>query len=145
VESAPSPSTFDQDLDISRRPPSGGSGESLDNYQRLLANPFLAVLCWLIMFGLFRAGLRIQSFTLFLAGVGLLFGALLLFQFHCLDCGSTGWLLGYRRHACPAVLARWQSRQVRRFRGPGVKTQIVAWLVLVASALVLGMALWTRR
>jgi hypothetical protein len=145
VEPEPSPGTFDPDLDVPRRRSSRRSDESLEPYQRLVANPFLAVLCWLVAFGFFRTALRRHSLIVFLAGLGLSFVAVLLFQFHCLDCGATGWLLGHRRHACSPVVARWQSRALRRFRGPRVKTQIVAWFVLVASAFVLGVAFGSRQ
>ena len=133
--------TFDPDLDLQPRPEAPAPVESLERCQRLVANPFLAVVTWLLLTGLIREAVLIHSLPLFLTAIGLWFVALFLVQFHCLDCGKTGWLLDYRRHACPAVVERWQSRTVRRFRGPSVKAQLVGWFICVPVALVLGVIL----
>jgi hypothetical protein len=70
---------------------------------------------------------------------------LFLVQFHCLDCGATGWLVRYQRHACPKVVARWRSRVVRRFHGPRLRIQLIAWLIVTMAALLLGaLALGSR-
>ena len=62
--------------------------------------------------------------------------ALLLIQFHCLDCGATGWLFRYQQHACPRVVARWQNQVVRRFHGPRLRIQLIAWFIVTAAAFV---------
>jgi hypothetical protein len=111
-------------------------------FQRLVVNPFLAVLVFIIIVALWREGVTRRSPALFQLGVGLVLVDVFLLQYHCLDCGATGWLLRYRRHACPTVMLRWQRGEWRRFRGPGVKLQLVAWLILVAAALVLILIMW---
>ena len=83
-------------------------------------------------------GVEHQNLTMLLVGLALTFVPFLLLQFHCLDCGATGWLFRRARHACPAVVMRCENRVVRRFRGPGVKTQLIAWFILIASVFVLG-------
>ena len=96
--------TFDPDLDLQPRRPSTVPNVPVDEYQRLVANPFLAVLGWLAMFGLLREAVRRQNLALFMTGIILLFVACFLLQFHCLDCGATGWLL--RSGPTPV---RWSS------------------------------------
>jgi hypothetical protein len=85
-----------------------------------------------------RESLRRRNLALFAIAIILLFIAFVLVQFHCLDCGATGWLLRSRTHACPAVVARRQIRLVRRFRGPGLKLQLVVWFIILMAALVIG-------
>ena len=74
---------------------------------------------------------------MFKFGFGLLALDFFLVQYHCRDCGATGWLLRYRKHVCPAVVARWHQRELPRFRGPGVRAQLVGWLILSLSATIL--------
>jgi hypothetical protein len=133
----PGQGTFDRDVDSQPGRPPRVPIESLPEYQRIVVNPFLGVLTWLVMFALIRAGVRSQSSTLFLIGLSLLFVAFVFLQFHCLDCGATGWLFRYRRHACPSVVARYQNREVGRFRVPNVKIQMTIWFYLLAGALFL--------
>jgi len=133
----PAPATSDPDLDMQQEQPA--PVEPVDEYQRLVANPFLTVLGWLVMFGVMRESLRRHNLWLFIISVALLVGSCLFLQFHCLDCGATGWLMGYRRHACPAVVARRSSQAQRRFRGPGLPTQLLAWFILLTAACGLGL------
>jgi hypothetical protein len=135
-------STFDPDLDVQ---PRRHAREPLEPYQRLVANPFLAVLAWIFIAALVDAAVRSQNLPLFLTAIGLLFVAFFLLQFHCLDCGATGWVLRYRKHACPPVVARWQSRTVRRFHGPSMKSQLVGWFIVIPSAVVLGLIMLRSR
>jgi hypothetical protein len=138
--------TYDPDLDLQPRPPAQELLEPLERYQRLVANPFLAVLVWLVAFELVNESMTRQNLALFMIGIILLFVAFFFLQFHCLDCGVTGWLLRSWAHACPGVVARRQHRRVQRFRGPGLKFQLVIWFILMTTALVLGMvALGSRR
>jgi hypothetical protein len=136
LEREPWLSTYDRELDTAPRPSSELSGEAVEAYQRLLANPFLSVLNLGIVFALLRAAVQYQSLVLFVIGMVLLPAAIFLLQFHCLDCGATGWLLGHRRHVCPSVMVRCQERRRRRFRGPGLKAQIMAWFYVLAAAFV---------
>ena len=105
----PGQGTFDRDVDSQPGRPPRVPFESVPEYQRLVANPFLAVLAWLVDVSLMRAAMKSRSSTLFLIGLSLLFVAFFFLQFHCLDCGATGWLFRYRSHACPAVVARYQD------------------------------------
>jgi hypothetical protein len=128
--------TFDRELDAEPRRSRGRVVELSPLDQRLLANPALTLATWGAAVVLIRAALRAQHFLGFLTGAALLFLAFFLLQFHCLDCGRTGWLLRYRRHACPAVQARGRTRGLRRrWRGPGLMTQLVLWCHLLAAAL----------
>jgi hypothetical protein len=137
--------TYDPELDVRPGRPSLLSGESIEDYQRLVANPFLAIFIWLADFALLRESLRRQNLPLFLASAAAVFIPFFLLQFHCLDCGRTGWLLRSRRHVCPPVSARYQNREMRRLRGPNVRTQLFLWLHAVLAALVLFLILRYRR
>jgi hypothetical protein len=142
----PGRTTFDPDLDLQPRPLVPDSMEPVDRYQRLVANPFLAALAWLVAFRLINESLNRQNLALFMTSIVLLLVAFFFLQFHCLDCGATGWLLRSWVHACPAVIARRRSRAVRRIHGPGIKLQLVAWFIIGMAAYVLGMvALESRR
>jgi hypothetical protein len=141
----PRPGTFDPDLDLQPRFTSD-SAEPIDTYQRLVANPFLALFGWLAGVGLLREALRRANLPLFLIAIAVFIASVFLLQFHCLDCGATRWLPRYQRHACPAVLARQANARRRRFRGPGLKTQLIGWFVVMSIVFVLGMlALAARR
>jgi hypothetical protein len=135
----PGPGVFDHDLD-SLPPRSGAPGrDSIALYQRLVVNPFPAVLVFVIIVAIARTGFATRSVGLFTLGVGLSLVDLFLFKYHCLDCRATGWLLRYRRHVCPGVIARWNRGELPRFCGPGVKIQLAGWLILLASVSVLGL------
>jgi hypothetical protein len=136
---------FDRDLDLQPRRSTPDAREPVDLYQRLVANPFLAVLCWLAAFGLLRESLLRPNLALFTTGTILLFVAFFLVQFHCLDCGATGWVLRSRAHACPAAVARQQSRLIRRIHGPGLKIQLAGWFILLMAAIVLGVVVLGSR
>jgi hypothetical protein len=138
--------TFDADLDLREgRPPREPLGP-VEDYQRLVANPLLGVLFWIFAFALLRESVRGHNLTLVVWALLFVLIGVLFLQFHCLDCGKTGWLLRSRLHSCPAVVVRRQNALARRFHGPGLKMQLVLWFTLMAAALVLGMvALGTRR
>jgi hypothetical protein len=126
------PSTYDRDLDLH---PHGVSSpaDSIDPYRRLVANPLLAVACFVAAIFLIRVSLENRILPLFLGSLGLLFAACFFVQYHCLDCGSTGWLVRAGRHACPPLVARWREGRMGRWRFPGLKTQVILWLHLLAS------------
>jgi hypothetical protein len=107
----------------------------------LVANPFLALFWLIAVIGLVRLALEIRN--LFLAGVALCGLAALkyLLQYHCLDCGSSGRLFRWDSHACPSVVARRQSGQVRRLRGPNPVLQTIVWGYLLAGLAILAAAL----
>jgi hypothetical protein len=121
---------------LPRRPTRRSSGP-LGPYQRLLINPLLVVLGWLIAVAVLRFSLQARDPTVFATAVCLLLLSMLLVQFHCLDCGATGWLLLRRRHACPAVVGRRQDQAIRRIHSPGIRTQVVIWLLILIVGTVL--------
>ena len=136
----PGGGTFDPDLDLRPGRPRPEPIGPIDDYQRLVANPLLAVLFWMASVALLWESVRRRNLALFVWALLFTPVGLVFLQFHCLDCGKAGWLLRFRVHACPAVVARRQSGWVRRFRGPGLKVQLVGWFILMAAAFVLG---WT--
>jgi len=121
----------DPDLDW----PLGSSPIRLDpyfeQYQRLVSNPFLALAALVPWFAAMRYAFQIKNglSILFLAAALGAIGWLL--QFHCRDCGATGALFRWRRHACELALARQRTQTHRRFRGPNPVTQTVLWGLVV--------------
>jgi hypothetical protein len=109
--------------------------------KRLVVNPFLVVLDWLVALAILRASIARFNFRLFQVGTILLVLGFLLVQYHCLDCGATGWVLRHRRHACPEDVVRWRNRRPRHWRVPSVGTQIVVWCNLLATAVLLWLIL----
>ncbi len=83
--------------------------EAIGWHQRLVVNPLVAILCSLAGVALIQHALRTRNVVLFGTAVGVLFLSLLLIQFHCRDCGATGWYLHAGNHACAAVVARWRQ------------------------------------
>ena len=136
------PDVFDRDIDPQPRRPARSDRGSIVPSQRLIVNPFLAVLGFVIIVAIWREAFIRRSSGLFQLGAALLLVVGFLVQYHCLDCGATGWLIRCRRHACPTVVARWALGERRRFRGPGVRFQLCIWFVLLASACVLWLASW---
>jgi hypothetical protein len=134
---------FDRDLDNQPRGRIPTPGDAPYEYQRLVVNPFLTVLVWIIFLGLLRTVVPTQNAAGLVADILVFLLTPLLIQFHCLDCGATGWLAYYQRHACPKVVERWQRRVVRRFHGPGISLQLIAWFIFIIAALVLVMV-WLR-
>jgi hypothetical protein len=127
----------DRGVEGRRRSPHGIPFEFVAHYQRIVVNPFLGVLAWAIMVAVIDAGVRRRSLTLFLSGLSLLVVGFAVQQFHCLDCGATGWLYRYRRHACASVVARYENVEFRRIRIPNVPTQVTIWTYVLAGALLL--------
>ena len=106
-------------------------------HQRLVVNPFLAVLG---LIGLWRAtlGLFHSSFPpLAVAMVVPLVLLPYLIQYHCLDCGRTGLYSRRRRHACAGVVARRHEGQPSRFPLPSTGAQLVFWGWALGSIAVL--------
>jgi hypothetical protein len=146
VEPLPLPPTHDPDLD----PPRGGHQRPPvppalrpQEYQRLVANPFLALFGLIVIIQVFRLGLELRN--LGVAGLAL-FGLPVLnylLQYHCLDCGSSGRLFQWESHACPSVLARRQNGRARRFRGPNPVLQTVVWgYVLTGVGILVYLVMW---
>lgn len=113
-------------------------------HQRLVVNPCLTFVTSLAAAELIRVSLHSQEIAWFVTGDALLLAAWLLLQFHCLDCGRTGWLVRSSRHVCAGVQARWRDGDGRRFRGPGVIAQLVIWSYLLVPAFFLCLVwLWS--
>jgi hypothetical protein len=113
----------------------------IEAYQRLVANPFLGLLGFLLwIFALRWLGYELGPalpwplhMAVFAAG-GLI---LLLFQYHCLDCGASGSLFRWHRHECEAVLERRRDGRPCRVR-MSFTLQFMLWvffLVLLVTAL----------
>jgi hypothetical protein len=122
---------------------SGRLDDEPEAYLRLVANPFLALVyfvAWLMamyesIFGGFAGALTPMLVVMLLAALGLLPYTL---QYHCLDCGSTGRLSRWKKHACHSALNRRDAGAKRRFRGPGPTLQLVLWMwFLMAMAMFL--------
>ena len=115
-------------------------------HQRLVVNPFLAVL-GLVGLGWISFDILYDSPVPVLAIATMLPIALLryLIQYHCLDCGRTGSYSRHKTHACPGVLARWREHQRWRFPFPTPGTQLVIWgWVLGAVGLLVVITALTR-
>jgi hypothetical protein len=142
---APPSPTYDPDLDPPRFHPPGTSGGRPplipQEYQRLVANPFLAMLGLIVWFAAFRQALAARNLLLVGLALSGLAVVVYLLQYHCLDCGTTGPLLRWKSHACSRVLARQETGHVRRRRGPNPVFQTILWAYLIAAAAVLVIAL----
>ena len=78
-----------------------------------------------------------RNVGLFLAALGLLLLGFLLFQYHCLDCGSTGWYLHAKGHACGPVVDRC-ARRGPAARGLSARTQRLIWVYILVAAVLGG-------
>ncbi len=125
---------FDPDLD-SRPWPSVEPYWSVAECQRLIANPALAFLVWLTAFLAIRHALIVHHLGWFLLALVLWVVPLPLGQYHCLDCGATGWALRAARHVCPSVVAHLHHPEVGWLRVPRLRTQFKVWIVLVLVSL----------
>jgi hypothetical protein len=127
----PDSTLFDADLDAPRPSPRPIPADSVVACQRLIVNPFIAVLGWLAATALIRYSLRSRNLPLHLTAIVWLFVPFLLVQFHCLDCHATGWYLRASHHLCGGVLARWARDGDMRSRLPRPRTQLLLWLYLL--------------
>jgi hypothetical protein len=130
----------DRDLDpVLRASPAslGLTWASIEAYQRLVTNPFLAAAAAVAWFAVLRDTLRAGDvrWGLPLLGAGLLLPFLV--EFHCLDCGRTGRLARWRSHNCDAVTLRRSLGRPRLIRGPSPVTQFKLWLIAAAAAVAL--------
>jgi hypothetical protein len=110
------------------------AGADLRPYQRLVANPFLAVLGLFAWVGALRLSWEARRAEFFLPALLAGLAIPLLFQYHCLDCGRTGHLARAFEHACAHVEMRRQAGRPRRFRGPSPWAQTKLWVVALAVA-----------
>ena len=104
-------------------------------YQRLVVNPFLALLALIGWVALMRFGYRERLLLAFLLAQLLPVVAFFVVQYHCLDCGASGRLSRWKDHACESVVARRLAGRPRRFRGPNPRSQMLLWIYgLMAAA-----------
>jgi hypothetical protein len=128
----PDSTLFDAELDTPRHRPRTIPDDSVANCQRLIINPFLAILGWLAAGALLRYSLRGHDLALYLTALFGLSIPFLLIQFHCLDCRATGWYIRAGRHVCAGVFARWACG-AGGSRWPGGRTQLLIWLYVLAA------------
>ena len=145
VDNDPRSPLYDPQLDasqgLSASRPAVLPIEAIGEHQRLVVNPLVAILSSLAGVALIQHALRTRNVALFGGGVGVLFLSLLLIQFHCRDCGATGWYLHASRHACAAVVARWRRNVLSR-SGLRARTQLLIWTYVMVFSL-LGYAVFT--
>jgi hypothetical protein len=145
VDNDPRTRLFDPELDTSHALSASRLPalpiEVIGEHQRLVVNPLVAILCGLGGVVLIQHALRTRNVLLFGTAVGVLFLSFLLIQFHCRDCGSTGWYLHVGRHACAAVVARWRQNVSAR-SGLRSRTQLLIWVYVMVLSL-LGYAVFT--
>jgi hypothetical protein len=141
----PRQSTFDRDLDIPGPAPSWPEFDDIRPYYRLVANPFLMILGWLMAVGVCRLAFQWRRPMVAVFALGLFLASCLLFQFHCLDCGKTYFLHRRRRHRCEAVWVRWNHREHDRWQPPAIKTQLVIWFYFIMSAIALTATMLRKR
>ena len=94
-------------------------------YLRLLANPFPAVLWIVVCSYAMQGAVAIKNLPFFGISVLAMTFAVVLFQYHCLDCGRTERLTLWPRHCCERVEDRRRALAPRRFRGPKPVAQTV--------------------
>lgn len=124
---------FDPDLDTATYATTV-EPETLANQQRLVANPLLAAVAILGVWVLFRYSLEVRNLYLFLATIFAGVVAMLLIQYHCLDCGHTGLALRARRHACAAVVHRLRARTEPPALPPTLRFQVKSWVLAAVAA-----------
>jgi hypothetical protein len=143
VDNNPRSPVFDPQLDTSHELASSRLTavpvEAIGWHQRLVVNPVVAILCSLAAVALVQHALRTRNVLLFCTAVGVLFLSLLLIQFHCRDCGASGWYLLAGKHACAAVGTRW--RQNVSASGLSARTQLLIWAYIMVFGL-LGYAVY---
>ena len=139
-------STFDPDLDTPRARPRNPFGESVAEYQRLLANPLPAVVGLVGTWAVLHYSLRSRNLPVFLIALVLTGLCPFLIQYHCLDCGRTDFAFRSRRHACVETLRRWRLGEAATRKPPRLKTQVKAWIwSLFAAVVIYAILAGTRR
>jgi hypothetical protein len=109
-----------------------------EEYQRLVANPFLALVGLMVGVAGLRQAVAARALPLLVMGLIVVAGSVALLHYHCLDCGRTGWIFRWRRHACDRVVERQRAGTVRRFRGPNPTLQLVVWAYILLGLAFLG-------
>src|SRR5262245_26919311 len=135
VETESRPPLFDRELDIPVRPQPRLSIDDLYGHQRLIVNPCLSVLGWILAIALLRNGIAGKHLGVCLFAILWIFVPALLIQYHCLDCGATGSYFRAKRHCCPGVVERYFTALGKRSFVPSVKAQLLIWLYVISFAI----------
>ena len=114
-----------------------GSDSPVQWHQRLIANPFLAVLGTILWFVCVRQTVETRTIRLFTPVAASLVLVIFLFEFHCMDCGRTGRLVSWRKHVCERVEVRRLSGRSLASWWPSVLTQTAVWLLGISIATLL--------
>lgn len=146
MDPARGPRPHDPDLDRPPSAPSARGEPSLEQeYQRLVANPFLALAAFFLWLDAARRALLARNLVFVLLLLAALATLAALLQFHCLDCGATDLLFRWKRHVCHHALARQSAGRRRWLRGPNPATQTLLWIYVVAIASLLAALTWHAR
>jgi hypothetical protein len=145
VDANTSPPLYDRDLDLPRQPAPTLSEQDIGRAQRVVVNPMLAILGGLLGLVVIRYALRYGEPGFFWISVLVFLISGCLIQFHCLDCGATGWLSTARRHACPSVISRSADVRPAGLRlGVGAQIRVWAWFLGVVALCYLVLSLARR-
>lgn len=110
-------------------------------YQRLVANPFVAILGFIGWCAAIHWIVQSKRLALFWPVGASFFLVVFLLQFHCVDCGKTDRLTRWRDHACDAVQRRYEAGFSQRvwFPNPVLQTTIWFYLILVVVFFIYGL------
>jgi hypothetical protein len=103
-------------------------------YQRLVVNPFLGVI--FLAFGMAVFYSHDRWWKWFMSSPSTYFFFMIAFafiQYHCLDCGASGTILGRQRHACRRVRERWVSGRMVTLCFPNLRVQLAIWTLAIAD------------
>ncbi len=131
------PPTIDPEFDPSPGPRVRLRDFHRIDHQRLVVNPFLAVVG---LVGLLRLAVGLLNSPMpGLAALLLLPLAVTpyLIHFHCLDCGATGSYPRRRHHDCPQSRGRVLAGRPSRLPFPTAQVQVIAWAWALGAAAVL--------
>jgi hypothetical protein len=110
------------------------------DHQKLVVNPFLAVLTLIVIVHAGNWLLNSSYAPLLMMMVAPIVLLPQLIQYHCLDCGTTGRYPRRNRHACPTIVSRWENHQSTDFPSP--RGQLIAWGWLIGSVAFVVLFAW---
>lgn len=137
VDGSEPPQRFDPELDPHPPRHRRRQGRVPRDCQRLVANPFLALLVFLGGLSMFGQAMLIDGMPMVPLALGALATVALsiyLLHYHCLDCGKTGWLFRWRYHCCAVVADRQRTGTGRLMPGMSPVNQTLLWTMLMCVA-----------
>jgi hypothetical protein len=137
-------SLYDRDLDIPTRRPAVVSRDEIFDYQRLWVSPLPMLFGGLAGIYLIRLALRDHHLLLFLSASLLIAVTFPLFQYVCRDCGAIDWYFRRDRHACDAVMARFERGMPNRTFWTA-RRQLKLWVYAVLACLFIYLVLGVVR